>query len=218
MATEKSLTQKVPSPFGREVKFRFVGGKSSGKEIPVIKETFFIGRSGNNNLVLDDRSVSRKHAVLNFIDGHFILSDLNSFKGTKINGEKIQEVELQNGDRIKMGDIVFEFIDGKPLQGKKGNKWLIWAVLFGSIVIVAGMIILSSKNKVADLGADLAREVEYNYSQGVRAFNANKDIESARSYWLRAKELDPDGSTSQGRNAAVLLKNLPSNTGGTNSR
>ncbi len=93
MPTEKSITEKNEELIDRNARFRFLIGRKAGKEVPIKREAFFIGRGPNNNLILEDRSVSRKHAVLNYMDGRFILSDLKSTKGVIVNGQKAGEID-----------------------------------------------------------------------------------------------------------------------------
>ncbi len=59
-----------------------------------------LGRSLDNDIILDDPSVSRRHAVLVYQHGHYTLRDLNSTHGTQVNGQSIREAVLNDGDRI----------------------------------------------------------------------------------------------------------------------
>lgn len=222
MPTEKSITEKNEELIDRNARFRFLVGRNAGKEISIKREAFFIGRGPNNNLVLEDRSVSRKHAVLNYMDGHFILSDLKSTKGVIVNGQKASEIILQNRDRIKMGGEVIEFLEGEPsipikTGGKKKAVMLVAVVLF-VVIVIASVIFFWGGKKDTGLELERLREIEFNYSQGIDAYNLEKNVESARTYWQRVLELDPESKTVQARNARKLLNNLPSsppsNTGG----
>lgn len=205
MATEKSITAKVKAGAPKNsARFKFLSGNMAGQEVPISRDVFFIGRSGNNNMVLDDRSVSRKQAVLNCVDNKFVLSDLKSFKGTFVNGKKIQEVELKNGDRIKMGSAVVEFIEGK--MPTRSRKWLILPVLL-AIALVAGLMVFLAKPE-KKVGAELNRQIEFNFSQGVKAYNVDKDVESAKKYWQKVIELDVKNETIQSRKARILLDSL----------
>ncbi|NOR14536.1 MAG: FHA domain-containing protein, partial [Candidatus Aminicenantes bacterium] len=69
-----------------------------------------IGRVENNDLVLNDFSVSRKHARLYQKDDTWILEDLGSHNGTLVNKKIIQRTELVDGDHIKVGNnhLVFQ--------------------------------------------------------------------------------------------------------------
>lgn len=68
-----------------------------------------IGRIVDNMLQIEDASVSSHHAQLTVADGgDYILEDLGSTNGTRLNGKQIAEGEkhkLQNGDKIRFGSI-----------------------------------------------------------------------------------------------------------------
>lgn len=67
---------------------------------------FTVGRSEENDVVIDDQDISRRHAVIENYGGAVQISDCGSQNGTYLNGELISgAVELQDGDRISFGDI-----------------------------------------------------------------------------------------------------------------
>lgn len=200
-----------------------MNGKRAGDEIKIAKETFFVGRSQTNNLILEDRSVSRKHAVLNFLDGEFILSDLNSYKGIEVNGEMVKEISIHDGDHVRLGSVALQFLlgDSKP-SIKFGSKNVVWYIFLaiGLVGILSAYFLSSGGAKEEKM--DLIRELEYNYQEGVKAYNQDKNFEGATLYWQRVLQLDPERDSDQARKAAVLLKNLQaedsSNAGGAVSR
>lgn len=64
-----------------------------------------IGRSSENDIVVDDFKVSRVHLQLVFNDGICSIVDLNSSNGTFVNGQKINgEVRLQSNDVVRIGN------------------------------------------------------------------------------------------------------------------
>jgi hypothetical protein len=70
-----------------------------------------IGRNREAALPLRDRVLSRRHAVILYVpnDG-FHLIDLNSMNGSYVNGLRIQQRQaLMDGDRIRMGELEFNF-------------------------------------------------------------------------------------------------------------
>lgn len=73
---------------------------------------FRIGRSLDNELVIDDDHVSRFHAQIEASAGHFVLRDLNSVLGLLVNGARVGDKALQNGDEIRIGDALMIFHDG----------------------------------------------------------------------------------------------------------
>lgn len=65
-----------------------------------------LGRLDENALHIDDPSVSSRHAQLTVQEsGNYLLRDLNSTNGTRVNGERITEVTLRPGDRVRFGKI-----------------------------------------------------------------------------------------------------------------
>ncbi|MBI4223881.1 MAG: FHA domain-containing protein, partial [Deltaproteobacteria bacterium] len=86
-----------------------LNGPEVGQKTELTQDVFFIGRDPNNHLALSDRTVSRKHAVINQIEGKFVLSDLESLKGVLVNGEKTGEATLEHGDEIAIGAVRLRF-------------------------------------------------------------------------------------------------------------
>ena len=68
-----------------------------------------IGRLADCTLVIDDPNVSRTHAEIRPHGTGFRLVDLASTNGTRLNGERIAERQLSDGDRIEVGSIVVRF-------------------------------------------------------------------------------------------------------------
>ncbi len=67
-------------------------------------QTFFIGRDAGNQIILNDKLVSRRHAQLTILDnGQVMLKDLGSSNGTFVNGNRITECYLNSGDIVKCG-------------------------------------------------------------------------------------------------------------------
>jgi serine/threonine-protein kinase len=70
-------------------------------------DTFLIGRSPDAHLYLpNDRYFSRNHCLLEMNPPHSHLRDLNSTNGTFLNGRRVQEAFLNNGDRIQCGETI----------------------------------------------------------------------------------------------------------------
>ena len=69
-----------------------------------------IGRDGENEIVLAENTVSRRHArVLRDGQGQWTLTDLESANGVYVNGMRVQRAILSMGDEIKIGDNYFRF-------------------------------------------------------------------------------------------------------------
>jgi pSer/pThr/pTyr-binding forkhead associated (FHA) protein len=68
-----------------------------------------IGRSSNNDIVVSDSNVSRKHAELRDDGGLWILTDLGSTNGTLVNGRPATQQQLEDDDRLTFGSTNLVF-------------------------------------------------------------------------------------------------------------
>ena len=59
--------------------------------------------------MVDDPNVSRRHAEVRPQGSGFRVVDLSSTNGTRVNGEKVAERQLADGDRIEIGNVVLRF-------------------------------------------------------------------------------------------------------------
>jgi Nif-specific regulatory protein len=71
-----------------------------------------LGRSSRDNtIVLDDRHASRQHAQIKYEQSQWMLRDLFTLNGTRVNGQPVREpVALSHGDEIRIGDISLRFV------------------------------------------------------------------------------------------------------------
>ncbi len=68
-----------------------------------------VGRSGNNDLVLQDPALSKVHCRFRMSGNGVTLTDLGSTNGTLVNGMTVLECRLKDGDRILVGDTLLQF-------------------------------------------------------------------------------------------------------------
>jgi adenylate cyclase len=88
------------------------------------KPLITVGRGNANDLVLNDASVSRFHAVFKLRDNSIFVADRGSTNGIVLNDEKInKETELKNGDVALLGlyRLRLENVDDKGLQVRRGE-------------------------------------------------------------------------------------------------
>jgi hemoglobin-like flavoprotein len=94
-------------------KFKLVfipGEMTSNLEQFELKDNISIGRSPSNDLVLRAPKMSRQHAAINKYKDEYILIDLKSSNGVFVNGKKIDEHTLEEGDELSIGGykMIFE--------------------------------------------------------------------------------------------------------------
>lgn len=82
-------------------------------------DDYIIGRDMTNDIILHDNFISRKHARINHISGQFFITDLDSQNGVFVNGARIKEVQLKEGDFIKIGNFEYTFSCRRPLEKKE---------------------------------------------------------------------------------------------------
>lgn len=95
------------------LELRFTSGPRSGQRVRLRSKTL-IGREGVD-LNLDDREVSRKHAVIRPTDDGFLIEDIGSLNGTSVNGVAVRSpTTLSHGDVIEIGESKFEVNIERP--------------------------------------------------------------------------------------------------------
>jgi pSer/pThr/pTyr-binding forkhead associated (FHA) protein len=85
---------------------RIESGFYLGLEWPLDRASTVIGRGTAADLVLNEATISRAHALLAFRGEQLFVQDLGSTNGTLVNGVNGQQVDLKNSDEIKMGRLV----------------------------------------------------------------------------------------------------------------
>ena len=68
-----------------------------------------IGRSRDCDITIDDPNVSRRHAELRNEDGRWVVADLGSTNGVKVNGQRVAQAALEPGDDVVLGLARFRF-------------------------------------------------------------------------------------------------------------
>lgn len=93
---------------------------------PIETEVVSIGRSGENNVVIDHPSVSSKHCEMKRVKGGFILVDLGSTNGIHLNETEWEVIDLKDGMDAEVGDVLFNYQltdeEKEVLSGEKFKK------------------------------------------------------------------------------------------------
>ncbi|MFK7779509.1 MAG: FHA domain-containing protein [Gimesia sp.] len=104
-------------------KFIIKTGKHQGKTLKLPERNITIGREPECDIRVADSDVSRMHCKLVPRDGELYVVDLQSRNGTCVNDIPIQEeTQIHNGDQLRIGPMVFEFVSAKKTAKKAVKK------------------------------------------------------------------------------------------------
>lgn len=74
--------------------------------------TLTFGRGDKADAKIDDPNMSRRHFKVSAKEGGYVIEDLDSTNGTKVNGDRVSEVVLQPDAKIRAGNSRFVFVEG----------------------------------------------------------------------------------------------------------
>jgi len=80
------------------------------EEYPLAMGSTTIGRLASNDICIPKGTVSRHHARIDMTDRGLVITDLESENGIFVNGERVKERLLVDGDRIEIGPSTKEFV------------------------------------------------------------------------------------------------------------
>jgi predicted component of type VI protein secretion system len=105
------------------VKLKLLRGSNAGKEIPIKKQSFIIGRSEECSLRVNSDAISRKHCVILVTDTGVTVEDFGSKNGTFINGTKTVGAQpLSMGDQLRVGPLEFLVTVSQPAAAVAAKK------------------------------------------------------------------------------------------------
>jgi hypothetical protein len=91
---------------------RIVAGPGRGREIRLDPEQgLSLGRSHANELVLEDEAISGQHCRIRHEDEGWVLHDLGSTNGTRVNERRVDRHRLRGGDLISLGETSLQFLE-----------------------------------------------------------------------------------------------------------
>jgi hypothetical protein len=89
---------------------------SSRREFALPRTLVSIGRDPSNDVVLPDAMVSRRHAVIEYRGSQYYIRDCNSSNGSLVNGDRVSERSLRDGDLVAIGTARLLFRDDLNLE------------------------------------------------------------------------------------------------------
>jgi pSer/pThr/pTyr-binding forkhead associated (FHA) protein len=94
------------------------GGPAYRLEKPIV----LIGRHEDCDLALPEQvKISRRHCCVARVDDRYIVRDLASMNGVRVNGTRVIEAALQPGDQLAIADTVFLFENGPLVTGEEAR-------------------------------------------------------------------------------------------------
>lgn len=97
------------------LEIRYPNGEASRFDLS--EKITTIGRTPANTLQLLDNLASRKHCMIKREPSGFLLRDLESGNGTVVNGARVKETGLSDGDRIQIGKTILTFREDDSAAG-----------------------------------------------------------------------------------------------------
>lgn len=132
----------------------------SGKRQEVVLEKLplTMGRFGDNDLLLRDNRISRKHAQILVEEGHVVLADLDSRHGTFVNGQKITRHRLMPNDRIEFGvsdSYVLIYASDQPTVSKLLDRFKPTPAAIGTVSELQSLSAMLEVSRVLHAGLSL---------------------------------------------------------------
>src|SRR5450755_843298 len=160
----------------------------AGKEFELTRPQMIVGRTDENDLVINHRSISRNHAKITRDTDtlRYTISDLQSSNGVRVNGQDYGKVELRRGDVVDLGHVRLRFVEPgedfvfardaviADVEGTGPKKGMMIAIILAVVVIgaVGAFFLLKGKsnegkqNGSNDLGSNGSNDIQLVGSAG----------------------------------------------------
>ncbi|PIR18319.1 MAG: hypothetical protein COV46_00560 [Deltaproteobacteria bacterium CG11_big_fil_rev_8_21_14_0_20_49_13] len=194
---------------------KVLSGPKEGSVLEIKGDSFTIGRSSSNSLVLNDKAVSRRHAAIEQKDKRYIIHDLESRWGLKVNGHDLKEAGLNFGNEIEIAGtrMIFDLVI-KDRVTKRPSRWLRHAIvvlLFAAAASSATLFYFrhQSQKDLVRPGADVLSQIIFHYDQGISYYNKMSEDKGTHEKVLEEMKkviaLDPKGTTQFSRSARRII-------------
>ncbi len=189
-------TQVINDPAAIVPRLRRIADNGDTEETCIESFPFTIGRNGDCDFPIDSPKVSRQHAVITRPRGGFRIEDLGSTNGTSVNGQRIQQAELTDGDIVVIADLEFTFSAASPASRRDTVTMAIDAAI--------------SQDGSGETRHRLVREIrrvhEMLTHRGVRCrVSPIMELESGRLFGFQASHPFQDESVPSSADARALL-------------
>jgi pSer/pThr/pTyr-binding forkhead associated (FHA) protein len=87
-----------------------LSGSAQGSEFTLDREQLSVGRGPGVDIAIEDPTVSKQHASIEFSGEGFRIRDLGSTNGISVNGAPSRASSLKHGDCFQVGDVKFQLV------------------------------------------------------------------------------------------------------------
>ncbi|MBW2732284.1 MAG: FHA domain-containing protein [Deltaproteobacteria bacterium] len=126
------------------------GGPYDGTTLRVTQALSTVGRDDDNEVVLEDPSISRQHAQLRWSSetDQLTVLDLRSSNGTFLDGKRIKRAEVPVGAILRFGDLAFKVVkeEGRVEVGRQRSvspRKRLWIALGGGAVLMTALVVVA---------------------------------------------------------------------------
>ncbi len=148
-----------------------VNGPDRGLEKEIESTRLSVGTSSKNDLVLSDKTVSRRHCEISVRNERYLLRDLESTNGTELNGTPVVEAFLSPGGRIRVGDTEMVFEPKKKWERIQEVQADHFGAMYGTSQLMREVFAMLGKVARTDLSCILVGETGTGKELAARAIH-----------------------------------------------
>ncbi len=97
-----------------EKNLEILNGNNRGRIFPITTGQVRVGRAPENEVVIDDPKCSRVQLVIGFVGDTTVAQGVSNKNALIVNGKKVKQIELKNGDVIQVGDTELKYHESSP--------------------------------------------------------------------------------------------------------
>ncbi len=188
----------APASYGKLV---IISSNYPGKELDLTRPQMIIGRTDENDLVINHRSISRNHAKVtrDTETQRYTISDLQSSNGVRVNGQDYGKVELRRGDVVDLGHVRLRFVE--PGEDFVFNQSMIADITETGgkrgmlVAIILGVVVLGAAAAYFALKPSSTPPKDYSNTHGTSDDNGGSDTHGSAGSAIAVAMAEVDAGT-----------------------